>query len=72
MKDAFIYRALKQMHQQVGYGWPVTELARTSGLSRKTFLGRFRRATGKTPLKYLARLRMDIESTSRRPTEDRR
>jgi transcriptional regulator GlxA family with amidase domain len=71
VKDAFIYRALKQMHRQVGYGWTVTELARTSGLSRKIFLGRFKGATGRTPLKYLARLRMnrakELLRTTRQP-----
>jgi AraC-like DNA-binding protein len=44
--------------------WTVTRLARAVGLSRAAFARRFSAATGESPLRYLAELRLALAATS--------
>lgn len=73
VKDAYVYRSLRLVHQDVARRWTLGDLVRASGLSRKIFLTRFKTATGTTPLRYITRLRMDraneLLRTTRKPLQ---
>lgn len=58
--DGQIGAALRLMHGDVERGWTVAELAAAVGMSRSGFALRFRRRTGRAPLDYLTRWRMQL------------
>lgn len=58
-EDAKVRAAIEHMRQALEKRWTVTELARRVGLSRPVFARRFVEATGISPLRYLAGLRME-------------
>lgn len=60
LRDPRLGRALAALHRDPGRDWTVAELAGLAGASRSVFAERFLAATGTTPLRYLAGLRMRL------------
>ncbi|HSP30775.1 MAG TPA: AraC family transcriptional regulator [Halomonas sp.] len=58
--DPFVSRALNQLHDFPERHWTTQALARQVGLSRSAFAERFTELVGVPPMRYLARLRMQI------------
>ncbi|MDH4847928.1 AraC family transcriptional regulator [Pseudomonas sp. BN605] len=56
--DPQIGHVMALLQEEMDSAWTLDELARRSGLSRTALAGRFRAATGDTPLNYLRTLRM--------------
>ena len=52
--------ALKLIHNDAGFPWTVSELARRSGMSRSAFAARFCETVGAPPIDYLAGWRMSL------------
>ncbi|HEX3770533.1 MAG TPA: AraC family transcriptional regulator [Polyangiaceae bacterium] len=63
MVDSFVERALAAMKREPSRRWTVSSLARVAGLSRAPFARRFERATGRSPARYLAELRLRLAAT---------
>jgi len=59
LRDTDIARALGAIHDAPGSPWTVEELARIALVSRSAFARRFRVVVGDTPVRYLARIRME-------------
>ncbi|HEX4199817.1 MAG TPA: AraC family transcriptional regulator [Caulobacteraceae bacterium] len=60
LADPKIGQALRLMHDDVGRGWSVGELARSVGMSRSVFAERFAGVVGAPPMEYLAGWRMTL------------
>jgi AraC-like DNA-binding protein len=60
VRDGRLGAALDELHADPARAWTVGELARKSALSRSAFAARFTEAVGETPVRYLARLRLDL------------
>ncbi len=58
--DPSVARALQLLHDAPGARWTLRKLARRAGTSRAVLVRKFRRLTGMSPQRYLARLRMDV------------
>jgi len=58
LRDPRIAEALGLMHREPAERWSVESLATRVGMSRTSFANRFRELVGETPLRYLARWRM--------------
>ena len=56
--DPVVGRALALLHRKLGQHWTAEDLARTVGLSRSAFADRFTRLMGESPMRYLARQRL--------------
>ena len=56
--DEQVDKAQQLLREDLRSRWTVTSLARRVGLSRPVFARRFREATGRSPMKYLAEQRM--------------
>lgn len=73
LRDPKLSRAIHAMHRKPGESWTVEKLAREAGISRSVFAGRFLAATGSSPARYLAELRMRLAvqyiSEARQPLE---
>jgi AraC-like DNA-binding protein len=59
-KEPHIGRALVLLHNRMAYDWSVEGLAREVGLSRSAFVARFSALLSTPPMKYLARLRLQM------------
>lgn len=57
--DPFIARAVDAMRADPGRSWTLDALARLAAMSRSAFAERFRSAVDRTPLVYLADVRME-------------
>ncbi|MBI2777788.1 MAG: helix-turn-helix domain-containing protein [Chloroflexi bacterium] len=57
--DAAIGRSLSWIDDNIAAANPVTAMADSSGLTRRTFARRFRTATGKRPIEYVHSLRIE-------------
>lgn len=57
--DPQIEAVLETMRKKLEENWTVAGLAREVGMSRTVFAERFKLATGRAPLEYLTRLRME-------------
>ncbi|MGB1906428.1 MAG: GlxA family transcriptional regulator, partial [Spongiibacter sp.] len=57
--DEVIALAQSWMHRHIGDSISIADLAEKSGLSQRSFLRRFRQASGQTPLQYLQMLRLE-------------
>lgn len=68
-KDANIRRVLNAIHRSPETNWTLAALADSAALGRSTFAQRFREATGKTPLQYLAEYRIALASQMLREDE---
>lgn len=60
LRDPSIGHALQLMHQYPADPWTIDGLAKTVGMSRSNFCGRFRVLVGTPPLKYLTQVRMNL------------
>ncbi|MEL7114062.1 MAG: AraC family transcriptional regulator [Pseudomonadota bacterium] len=60
LRDPQIGRALQLLHAEPSRNWTVDALARESGMSRAVFAETFVRVVGETPMRYLARWRMQL------------
>lgn len=63
--DPMVGRALALMHQRLDRRWTAEELARSIGMSRSAFAERFTRVVGESPMRYLARQR--LQQAARQP-----
>lgn len=59
VRDSDVARAVAAIHRDPGEPWTVESLARVALASRSMFAERFREATGESPVRYLARVRME-------------
>ena len=57
--DEPILRAQQRVEQELRAGTPIDSLARHVALSRRTFIRRFKLATGNSPLEYILRVRVE-------------
>lgn len=60
LRDPQLGRVLAALHRDPGRDWTVGEMAAEMGRSRSVFAERFVTATGMTPLRYVAVLRMRL------------
>ena len=60
LRDAQVGRALQNMHARPAHDWSLDELARECAMSRAVFAQRFAQCVGETPMRYLARWRMQL------------
>jgi transcriptional regulator GlxA family with amidase domain len=60
LRDRFVGKALKLMHERPDHGWTVDGLAREVGLSRSALHERFVQYLGHPPMHYLASWRMQL------------
>lgn len=60
IRDQFISRALARLHADVARPWTVDDLGRQIGLSRSALADRFSAVMGETPMRYLARWRLQV------------
>jgi AraC-like DNA-binding protein len=58
LRDPAIAKALAMLHARKDYRWTADELGREIGLSRSAFADRFTRVMGDTPMRYLAKQRL--------------
>ena len=68
--DPEILRAVETLMSDLAHAWTVEELAKSAGMSRPTLARRFVRAVGESPLKHLARLRMERAARLLETTDD--
>jgi AraC-like DNA-binding protein len=69
-RDRRVARALELLAERPRHRWTIAELAKAVGLSRAAFTRRFAIATGTSPLKHLARSRMELAAIRLRETDD--
>lgn len=60
LRDERLGRVLVALHQNPAHDWTLAEMAAAMGSSRSVFAERFAAATGTTPLRYVAALRMRL------------
>lgn len=60
LRDPRLGRVIAALHRDPGRNWTVADMAAEMGSSRSVFAERFTAATGLTPLRYLANLRMRL------------
>lgn len=63
LRDIHVGRALELIHGDPARDWTVEALARESGLSRAAFAERFADHVAETPMRYLAKWRMQLASS---------
>lgn len=57
--DSPVYRAIGWLQAHVGQPYRLEDVARAAAVSERTLLRHFRQVTGRTPLEYLHRLRVE-------------
>jgi AraC-like DNA-binding protein len=67
--DGRIFKAIQIMRADLARRWTVAMLAKIVGLSRPAFARRFLRGVGQSPLRYLARCRMELAAELLRGSE---
>lgn len=60
LRDPCISRALQAVHSDPAANWTIETLGREAGMSRAVFAERFADTVGETPMKYLAKWRMQL------------
>jgi AraC-like DNA-binding protein len=58
LADPRMSQAIAAMHENPAFAWTLPILAQRAGMSRSTFIQRFRERVGETPIGYLTRWRM--------------
>ena len=58
LADPLVAAAIRHVYERPEHPWTVAELASRVALSRSAFSGRFRRATGDAPMRYVGRVRL--------------
>ncbi len=69
LADPVIGAALSRVHADPARAWTVSSLAGEVGLSRSSFIARFRRLVGETPGQYITRWRMYVAARILREEE---
>ncbi len=74
LRDPSISRALQAIHSDPARNWTIEALGREAGMSRAVLAERFAEVVGETPMRYLAKWRMQMAagllSQSDLPVED--
>ncbi len=70
LADRRIAAAVTAMHERLNHNWTLPELANIAGMSRANFARKFAGLTGTTPLRYLARWRLQLASRRLRDSSD--
>lgn len=60
LKDPFVSKALTLLHTRYAEPWTTSDLAREVGMSRSAFADRFTSLLHEPPMRYFARLRMNL------------
>ena len=60
LREPQLGRALQALHAAPAEDWTIESLAREAGMSRAVFAERFAAIVGETPMRYLARWRMQL------------
>jgi AraC-like DNA-binding protein len=60
LNDIHVGKALRLMHAHPARAWTVSELAREAAISRSALAGRFTQVLGESPMRYLARWRVQL------------
>jgi AraC-like DNA-binding protein len=68
LRDRFVGHALALLHDDPGRTWSVEELGNRVGLSRSALHDRFAATVGDTPMRYLARWRIQVAAARLRDT----
>jgi transcriptional regulator GlxA family with amidase domain len=71
LRDPRIGPALALLHHQPDRGWSVASLANELGLSRSAFAARFAQLVGESPLRYLARVRLNVAAARLRSSDEK-
>jgi AraC-like DNA-binding protein len=71
LRDPKIGPALALLHHQPDRAWSVVSLANELGLSRSAFAARFAQLVGESPLRYLARLRLNVAASRLRSSDEK-
>lgn len=69
IRDAVVSRALTRMHAEVAKPWTVDDLGREVGVSRSALAERFSSVMGETPIRYLARWRLQVAAHALRTSD---
>ncbi len=69
MRDPVLARAVSALHAEPARAWTVPALARRAAVSRSILAERFSRALGTTPMRYLARWRLQLAAHRLRTTD---
>lgn len=70
LRDRFVGKAIRLMHERPDHAWTVEDLARAVGLSRSALHERFVQYMGHPPMHYLANWRIQLGSQLLRETND--
>jgi len=70
LRDPQIGRALALVHADPAADWGLERLARSVAMSRAAFARRFRELVRESPLRYVARCRMDLAARLLRETDE--
>ena len=60
LNDVHVGKALRLMHANPAQNWTVSDLAREAAISRSALAGRFTDLIGESPMRYLARWRVQL------------
>jgi AraC-like DNA-binding protein len=60
LRDPVVAAAVRLLQQEPDRRWTLDELGRSVAVSRSTLVERFRDATGESPMRYLARVRLTL------------
>lgn len=71
LRDPKIGPALALLHRQPDRAWSVAALANELGLSRSAFAARFAQLVGESPLRYLARIRLNAAASRLRSSDEK-
>lgn len=69
IRDPALARALPALHAEPARAWTVSALARRAAVSRSVLAERFSRTLGTTPMRYLARWRLQLAANRLRVTD---
>ncbi|MGO9173242.1 MAG: cupin domain-containing protein [Rhodomicrobium sp.] len=69
LNDPRIGRAIAHVHERPGAAWSVASMAETAAMSASRFAARFREATGRSAMSYVASWRMNVACRMLRETE---
>lgn len=69
LADPQVAQALSVMHRNPDRDWTLHEISRQVGMSRASFIDRFRRLTGEAPHHHLRRVRLHIAASDLQKTD---
>jgi AraC-like DNA-binding protein len=69
--DIGVRNAIVSMHKEPGATWNISVLANNANMSRTSFISKFKKVTGLTPIGYLTKLRIEMANKRLCDTNDR-